>query len=103
MLKELKETYTIKQLKEIIKRRDKEIEDIKVECVSEFRKIEKLCFCNSYGNQLNERKKLSKIQEIAMDNIEALEGDLAIEREEKAKIIELTARPIEISSINKIN
>ena len=99
MLKELKETYTIKQLKEIIKRRDKEIEDIKVECVSEFRKIEKLCFCNSYGNQLNERKRLSKIQEIAMDNIEALEGDLAIEREEKAKIIELTTTPIEISSV----
>lgn len=104
MLKELKETYTIKQLKEIIKRRDKEIEDIKVECVSEFRKIEKLCFCNSYGNQLNERKKLNKIHEIAVDNIFALEGDLAIDKETKsAKIKELTTTPIEISSINKIN
>ena len=100
MIKELKEAYTIKQLNDIIKRKDKEIEDIKMECVSEFKKIKDLCFCNSYGNQLNERKKLNKIHEIAIDNVFALEGDLAIDKEtEKTKIIELTTTPIEISSI----
>ena len=100
MIKKLKEAYTIKQLNDIIKRKDKEIEDIKMECVSEFKKIKDLCFCNSYGNQLNERKKLNKIHEIAVDNIFALEGDLAIDKETKsAKIKELITTPIEISSI----
>ncbi len=100
MIKKLKEAYTIKQLNDIIKRKDKEIEDIKIECVSEFKRIKDLCFCNSYGNQLNERKKLNKIHEIALDNIFALEGDLAIDKETKrAKIKELTRTPIEISSI----
>lgn len=100
MLKEFKEMITIKQLNDTIKRKDKEIEDIKMECVSEFKKIKDLCFCNSYGNQLNERKKLNKVHEIVVDNIFALEGDLAIDKEtENAKIIELTTMPIEISSI----
>ena len=100
MIKKLKEAYTIKQLNDIIKRKDKEIEDIKMECVSEFKKIKDLCFCNSYGNQLNERKKLNKIHEIAVDNIFALQKDLVNDKEtENAKIIELTTTPIKISSI----
>lgn len=101
MLKAIKEAYTIKQLKDIIKRKDREIEDIKMECISEFEKIGKLCFCNTYGNQLNAQKKLRKIYEIVVDNVFALDKDLAIDRgvEGKAKIIELTTTPIEISSI----
>lgn len=100
MIERIVEAYGNKQLKEVIKRKDREIEDIKRECANQFKQIRELCFCNSYGNKLDTRKRLVKINEIALENELALEKDLAIDKEvEEAKIIELTTRPMRISSI----
>lgn len=77
----------IEQLKQTIKLRDREIEDIKTECASQFKKIGDLCFCNDYDGKLN---KLRTINEIAQDNFSALVKDMAIDRtSRRAKIIEL--------------
>lgn len=90
-----------RELEDIIKRKDREIKVIKTECANEFKRISDLCFCNEYGGILNKNKKLEKIHEIAKDNFSALVTDLVIEKEtvQKAKIIELTTTPIEISSV----
>lgn len=80
----------IKELEEIIRRKDREIEDIKTQCVEEFERINKLCFVNDCGGKYDAFR---KIQEIATDNIYELTMDIVIDRE-----IELTTTPIEISS-----
>lgn len=78
----------IEQLKQTIKLRDREIEDIKTECAGQFRKIGDLCFCNDYDGKLN---KLRTIHEIAQDNFSALVKDIVIDKtSSKAKIIELS-------------
>lgn len=77
----------IEQLKQTIKLRDREIEDVKTECAGQFKKIGDLCFCNDYDGKLN---KLRTINEIAQDNFSALVKDMAIDRtSRRAKIIEL--------------
>ena len=82
----------IKELEEIVRRKDREIEDIKTQCVEEFERINKLCFVNDCGGKYDAFR---KIQEIATDNIYELTMDIVIDRE-----IELTTTPIEISSSN---
>lgn len=98
MMKQMK--LEKRQLEDIIKRKDREIKDIKTECASEFKRISDLCFCNSYNGELDERKKLSVIEKIAIDNYSALVTGLVIDKDmpQKAKIIELTTTLIEISS-----
>ena len=92
--KHASEDYTNRQLRKVIERRNREIEDIKTECANEFKKIAELCFCNTYDEMLNEHKKLSVIEEIAQFNYLALSTDLVLDKELKAKIIELTQREL---------
>lgn len=91
----------IRELENIIERKDREIIDIKEQCIKEFEHIKNLCFCNDYGGQLDNSKKLSKIYEIAEDNIYALVKDMEIDEmiDEEAKIIELTTTETRTSSI----
>lgn len=79
------------QLKGIINRKDREIEDIKTECASQFELIRDLCFCNDCEGKWD---RLNRINEIAEDNFSALVKDLVIDKlGDKAQIIELsTAR-----------
>ena len=80
----------IKQMKETIKLKEREIVDIKTECAEQFKKIRDLCFANSYNN---EQYKMKKIHEIASDNFSALFNDLAIlesTEDKNEKIIELS-------------
>lgn len=89
MGKHTEEAQKIKQLKETIAAKDKEIKDIKTECADQFKKIKDLCFINDYGDK---NMKLRKIHEIASDNFSALVRDIIINEtneDEKAKIIEL--------------
>lgn len=80
------EQLEIKQLKETIALKDKEIKDIKVECAEQFKNIKDLCFINNYGDKY---LSLRKIHEIASDNFSALEKDIIIDNE-TSKIIELS-------------
>lgn len=92
------EGFTIKQLQkenrqlnQTIELKDREIEDIKTECASQFELIRDLCFCNDCEGKWD---RLNRINEIAEDNFSALVKDLAIDKlSDKAQIIELsTAR-----------
>lgn len=91
--KHTSEALRIKELEEIISRKDQEIKDIKTECIEQFKNIKDLCFCNDYDGKWD---KLRKIHEIASDNFSALVKDLFISEmqdeksEYKAKIIELS-------------
>lgn len=78
----------IKQLEETIRLKDKEIEDIKMECAEQFKQIRTIASNNSLGNV---DIKIRKIIEIASDNFIALLKDMYIENdhEEESKIIEL--------------
>lgn len=81
------ETLEIKKLQELIKRKDKEIKDIKTECAEQFKMIKDLCFINNYNDK---NIKLRKIHEIASDNFSALLKDIIINETDKdTKIIEL--------------
>jgi hypothetical protein len=81
------EALEIKKLQELIKRKDKEIKDIKTECAEQFKMIKDLCFINNYNDK---NIKLRKIHEIASDNFSALLKDIIInETDEDTKIIEL--------------
>lgn len=81
------EALEIKKLQELIKRKDKEIKDIKTECAEQFKMIKDLCFINNYNDK---NIKLRKIHEIASDNFSALLKDIIInEIDEDTKIIEL--------------
>lgn len=87
--KHSKEAIEIKNLEELIERKDKEIKDIKIECADQFKKIKDLCFINEYGDR---NMKLRKIHEIASDNFTALIKDIIInetDEDERSKIIEL--------------
>lgn len=81
------EALEIKKLQELIKRKDKEIKDIKTECAEQFKMIKDLCFINNYNDK---NIKLRKIHEIASGNFSALLKDIIInETDEDTKIIEL--------------
>lgn len=86
------EGQKIRELQEIIDRKDEEIKDIKVECAEQFRLIRDLCFINDYNDR---NAKLRKIHEVASDNFSALVKDIIIAdseeniSEDKSKIIEL--------------
>lgn len=82
----------IEELNKTIKLKDREIEDVKLECAKEFKQIADLCFCNEYDGKLDKSKKLSKISEIASDNCSILMNDLEIENSlvKNVKIIELS-------------
>ncbi|MBR3697558.1 MAG: hypothetical protein IKM97_04800 [Clostridia bacterium] len=80
------------ELLAIISRKDKEITDIKKECIKQFEQIRDLCFANEYNGHNNPIAKLRKIEEIASNNFSALVVDIVIsesDENKKAKIIEL--------------
>lgn len=84
------ETIRIRNLEDIVKRKDREIKDIKCECAEQFKKIRDLCFSNTYNERFN---KLKKIYEISDSNFSALLNDLIISDNSKTnKIIELPTR-----------
>lgn len=74
----------IEMLKDIIKRKDKEIQEIKEECAEQFKKIYNSLTKNSLGN---ERTMKRRATEIAKDNFVILTKDVSIENDEK--ILEL--------------
>lgn len=89
--KHSKESINIK-LEETIKRKDKEIKDIKTECAEQFKRIKDICFSNTYNEKFD---KLKKIHEIADENFLALLKDLIIADNSKSnKIIELPTRKV---------
>lgn len=107
MLKELgkhsKDTYTAKELEDIVKRKDREIKEIKLECAEGFRIIRDLCFCNDCDGKWN---KLKKIYELSDDNFKALLEDMFIAEstEEKEEVKKLSTPLKVIDSLkNKIN
>lgn len=80
----------IQELNEVIKRKDKEINDIKKECVEQFEEIKDIALSNEYGGTNDKFKKLKKIHEIASENSYILGKDIYLSKtEENAKIIEL--------------
>lgn len=85
--KHSEEAIRIKNLEDIVKRKDREIKDIKVECAEQFKKVRDLCFSNTYNERFD---KLKKIYEIASENFFILVKDLIISNSDKSnKIIEL--------------
>lgn len=87
--KHSQEAQEIKELQELIYRKEQEIKDIKTECADQFKKIKDLCFINEYNDK---NAKLRKIYEIASENFSALVKDILIndtDEDEKTKIIEL--------------
>jgi len=90
--KHTNEAQIIKELEKIIKLRNQEIKDIKVECAEQFRIIRDYCTCNDYDKKLD---RIKTIYEVADNNFMALIKDLVIEEEmTNAKIIELPNRKI---------
>ena len=90
--KHSEEAIKIKNLEDIVKRKDREIKDIKVECAEQFKKIRDLCFSNTYNERFD---KLKKIYEIASENFSILVKDLIISNSYKSsKIIELPTRKV---------
>ena len=90
--KHSEEAIKIKNLEDIVKRKDREIKDIKVECAEQFKKIRDLCFSNTYNERFD---KLKKIYEIASENFSILVKDLIISNSDKSsKIIELPTRKV---------
>ena len=63
--KHSEEAIKIRNLEDIVKRKDREIKDIKVECEKKKKKIRDLCFSNTYNERFD---KLKKIHEIASEN-----------------------------------
>lgn len=85
--KHSKEAIEIKKLEDKVKRKDREIKDIKLECAEQFKKIKDLCFSNTYNEKFD---KLKKIYEIANENFSVLLKDLIIAENSKSnKKIEL--------------
>ena len=90
--KHSEDAIRIKNLEDIVKRKDREIKDIKVECAEQFKKIKDLCFSNTYNERFD---KLKKIHEIASENFSILVKDLMISDSDKSnKIIELPTRKV---------
>ncbi len=90
--KHSEEAIKIRNLEDIVKRKDREIKDIKVEYAEQFKKIRDLCFSNTYNERFD---KLKKINEIANENFLALINDLIITDNSKpGKIIELPTRKV---------
>lgn len=90
--KHSEEAIKIKELEDVIKRKDKEIKDIKTECAEQFKKIKDICFSNEYNGFNDKNAKLRKIYEIASDNFSELVLDMVIDNtKEKGKIIELSS------------
>ena len=87
--KHSKENLYIKQLKETINLKDREIADIKNSLANEFQKI---LTVNESNNYSNEESKQRKISEICRDNVYELRKDLYIEND--SKIIELPTRKV---------
>ena len=73
------ETQEIERLQRLVKLKNREILDIKKECIEQFKKIKKTCFENEYNGLNDKGKKKKKIEEIAEFNISALEKDIKIE------------------------
>lgn len=80
----------IEQLENIIKRKDREIYEVKQECANIFNQIYDLSKINDYGQA---RQIMNKMGEIAKDNFNLLLNDLIdYEHDYKNKIIELPTR-----------
>ena len=80
----------IEQLESTIKRKDREIYEVKQECASAFKEIYELSKGNSFDN---DRAIKSRMGEIAKDNFNLLFNDLIdYEHDCKNKIIELPTR-----------
>lgn len=80
----------IEQLENIIKRKDREIYEVKQECANAFKQIYDLSKINDYGQA---RQIMNKMGEIAKDNFNLLLNDLIdYEHDYKNKIIELPTR-----------
>ncbi len=80
----------IEQLENIIKRKDREIYEVKQECADAFKQIFELSKINDYGNI---RKIMNRMGEIAKDNFNLLLDDL-IDYDHGNKIIELPTRKV---------
>lgn len=80
----------IEQLENIIKRKDREIYEIKYECANTFKQIYDLSKGNSFDN---DRAIKNKMGEIAKDNFNLLLDDL-IDYDHENKIIELPTRKV---------
>lgn len=77
----------IAKLEDTIRRKDREIYDVKQECASAFKQIHELSESNSYGET---RTIINKMGEIARDNFNILLNDLIdYKYERNNKIIEL--------------
>lgn len=75
----------IEQLEDIIKRKDREIYEVKQECANTFKQIYDLSKINDYGQA---RRIMDKMGEIAKDNFNLLLDDL-IDYDHENKTIEL--------------
>ena len=89
MAKHTAEAIKIKELEEIIERKDKEIKDIKHSVADILLQIRELNECNSYGDPSVMKRKISELctntrYELYIDEINDY-----YKKEEKAKIIEL--------------
>lgn len=89
MAKHTAEAIKIKELEEIIERKDKEIKDIKHSVADILLQIRELNECNSYGDTSVMKRKISELctntrYELYIDEINDY-----YKKEEKAKIIEL--------------
>ena len=80
----------IAQLEDVIKRKDREIYEVKQECANAFKQIYELSKGNSFDN---DRAIKNKMGEIAKDNFNILLDDLIdYKYEQNNKIIELLTR-----------
>ena len=80
----------IAQLEDVIKRKDREIYEVKQECANAFKQIYELSKGNSFDN---DRAIKNKMGEIAKDNFNILLDDLVdYKYEQNNKIIELLTR-----------
>lgn len=78
----------IEQLENLIKRKDRELYEVKQECANAFKQIYDLSKSNGYGET---RIIMNKMGEIAKDNFNLLLNDL-IDYDHDNKIIELPTR-----------
>lgn len=80
----------IVQLEDTIRRKNREIYEVKQECASAFKEIYELSKGNSFDN---DRAIKNKMGEIAKDNFNLLLDDL-IDYDHESKIIELPTRKV---------
>lgn len=80
----------IAQLEDTVRRKDREIYEVKQECANAFKEIYELSKGNSFDN---DRAIKNKMGEIAKDNFNLLLDDL-IDYDHENKIIELPTRKV---------